>query len=467
MPTVIVIGAGIAGLAAARAVADSLPGVEVIVLEASPRVGGKLLRAEVGGVAVDVGAEAMLARRPEGLELARAAGLDAQVIAPVTTSALLRNRGRVVALPGRTLIGVPTEPAALRTDGVLSEASVARIEAEPSLPPLQPLTRDVSVGELVGNRFGTEVVQRLVDPLLGGVYAGRADEISLVSALPALAQRLAGGGSLLEAARATLQAGLSAAGPAPGPVFGSIAGGLARLPEALAADPRLTVRLGTTARELHRRTQGWDVVTGPVSAPELMHADAVVVATPAAKTAKLLRPVSAAAAQELAAIRSASMVIVTLALDSAGGLPSGSGVLVPAVEQLQVKAMTFSSQKWPLPHGAGAPWLMRASLGRVGDEVTLHRDDDELVATVLADIDTICGARLRPVDVHVQRWGAGLPQYEVGHVERVARVRAALSEHSELALAGAGLDGVGVPACVASGQQAARRVVAALRGAAQ
>ncbi|MCW2522866.1 MAG: protoporphyrinogen oxidase, partial [Frankiales bacterium] len=198
MPVIAVIGGGISGLSAARRLAELRPDARVVVLEAAERVGGKLRREQVGGAWVDVGAEAMLARRPEGVAAAAEAGLSAELISPLTTAALIRNRGQNRSLPARTLIGIPSDVAALRASHLLDPQSVARIEQEPAEPGLAPLTEDISVGELVQRRFGPEVVDRLVDPLLGGVYAGHAREISLQAAVPALAQRLdAGGGSLL------------------------------------------------------------------------------------------------------------------------------------------------------------------------------------------------------------------------------------------------------------------------------
>ena len=225
MPRIAVVGGGVAGLSAAARISRARPDAEVVLLEGADRVGGKLRRVQVAGAWVDVGAEAMLARRPEGVQAAIEAGLEPDLISPLTTAALLRSRGANHRLPARTLIGVPADVEAVRASGALSAAAVAAIEAEPAGGPYPPLTEDISVGDLVGRRFGDEVVDRLVDPLLGGVYAGRARQLSLQATIPALASRLAAGGSLLAAAGAAVGA------PASGPVFTSLAGGLARLPE--------------------------------------------------------------------------------------------------------------------------------------------------------------------------------------------------------------------------------------------
>ncbi len=466
MPRVAVIGGGIAGLSAADRIRRARPDVEVVLLEGAEQVGGKLRRAQVAGAWVDVGAEAMLARRPEGVQAATEAGLAGELISPLTTSALLRSRGANHALPARTLIGVPSDLAAVRASGVLSEAALARIEAEPGGGPYPPVIEDVSVGELVGRRFGDEVVDRLVDPLLGGVYAGHARALSLQAAMPGLASRLAGGGSLLAAAAAAVGT------PAPGPVFASVAGGLARLAERLAAG-NFQVRTSMPVRELRRTATGFELALGSVPGRQQLAADAVVVAVPAGKAAVLLRGLAPVAAAELGSIETASLVIVTLAFTGLApdALPPGSGILVPAVEGLAVKAMTFSSQKWPgVGSGSGVEsgvMLLRASLGRAGEPEALQREDAELVAVVRRELAAITGLAAEPVDSHVQRWGGGLPQYAVGHPQRVARIRADVARIPGLAVCGASYDGVGIPACIGSAHKAADRVLAALRPSGQ
>ena len=459
MPRVAVIGGGVAGLSAATAICRARPDADVVLLEASDRVGGKLRRVQVAGAWVDVGAEAMLARRPEGVQAVTEAGLGDELISPLTTAALLRSRGANHSLPARTLVGVPTDVAAVRASGALSATAVTAIENEPAGGPYPPLTEDVSVGELVGQRFGAEVVDRLVDPLLGGVYAGRARQLSLQAAIPALASRLADGGSLLEAARAAVGP------PATGPVFASLAGGLARLPEQLAAAGGFEVRLSTTVRELRRAGAGFELALGSVPSGQWLAADAVVVAAPAGKAAALLGELAPVAAAELSAIETASMVIVTLAFAglAPAALPPGSGILVPAVEDLAVKAMTFSSQKWPGVGSESGVVLMRASLGRAGEQQALQRTDAELVALVRRELAQITGLTAAPVDSHVQRWGGALPQYAVGHLQRVARIRADVQRVAGLAVCGASYDGVGIPACIGSAHIAADRVLSGLR----
>jgi oxygen-dependent protoporphyrinogen oxidase len=344
---------------------------------------------------------------------------------------------------------------AARASGLFTAAALAAIEAEPQLAPLPPLDGDVAVGRLVRDRLGDEVADRLVEPLLGGVYAGRADELSLRATMPALAAALAEGGSLVQAAASVADRGTRASGP----VFTSLVGGVGRLPRELAAAGRFTVRTATMVRALRRTPTGFALDCGPVPAPSLVTADAVVLAVPPAKAARLLDSVAPAAAAELAAIESASVAIVTFALRDVD-LPPGSGLLVALGERLAVKGVTLSSQKWPLETGGLV--LLRASLGRAGESAVLQRSDEELIALVRGELRALLGVTAEPVDALVTRWGGGLPQYGVGHVERVRRIRDAVAAVPGLAVCGAAFDGVGIPACIAAAGAAAEQVASRL-----
>lgn len=460
MTRLAVVGGGIAGLAAAWFAAEA--GWDVTVVEASGRVGGKLLTGTVGDIAVDLGAEAMLAARPEGLALLDAAGLGADRISPVTTAARIRAGGRTHALPARTMLGIPGDIDALRESGALSPEALDLVAGEPSRPPLAPLSGDVAVGALVRERLGDEVADRLVEPLLGGVYAGSADRLSLRATIPKLADRLAGGGSLLRHAGASTGAGTRVTAGAP--VFASVAGGLGRLPVTLASSGRFEVRTGWTVRSITRDGTGFVLDGGAVPAPERLRADAVIVAAPAAKAARLVGALAPSAARELGGVEYANLAIVSFAFDDPDGdlTPAGSGLLVGARERLATKAVTLTSRKWPL--ATDGRTVLRASVGRHGESDALRLDDADLTAVVRGDLRTLLGIDAEPVDSTVTRWGGGLPQYAVGHVERIARVRAALAAVPGLAACGAAFDGVGVPACVASARVAVDRVLADLGG---
>ncbi len=476
LPRVAVIGGGIAGLAAAW---DLVGRAEVTVYELSARVGGKLavteLSASAGPVAVDGGSESVLARRPEALDLAREVGLGADLVHPATADARVFSAGALHRLPRGTVLGVPTDVDALAADGLFTDEELTRVAAEPDLGPDEGTATlaaggDVAIGDLVARRMGDAVVDRLVEPLLGGVYAGRARELSLQLTSPALAAELRTEPSLLRAAAAV--AGRSAAASATGtPVFAGIRGGIGRLPVAVAealAERGVPVLDGTAVRGLRAAGQGWELTVGPVPRERVVTADAVVLAVPAAAAARLLAGVAPAASAELAGIGYASVALVHLSVPAAvgAGLAGTSGVLVPPVEGLTVKAATWSSLKWNwVREGAPDTLVLRASIGRAGDEADLARPDEELVDSVLADLSTITGAagfdRSTLVDSRVTRWGGGLPQYAVGHADRVLRIRSALAGHPTLAACGAAYDGVGIPACIASGRVAARAVVPA------
>ena len=462
LPQVLVVGGGIAGLAAAARLcgADgSPPTARVTLAEAGPRLGGKLHAAEVGGIRVDLGAESILARRPEAVGLARAVGLGEALQPPTTARAAIWTRGALRPMPTGQLMGVPGDLTALAASGVLSAEGLARAAAEPELPPLEP-GADVSVGEYVGARLGREVVDRLVEPLLGGVYAGNADRISMRAAVPqlmALAQR---GGPLVDGVHA-----LQAAAPAvPAPVFTGIDGGVGRLPEAVADACRAAgaeLLTGTPVTGLRRTPDGWSCVVGG----RLLTAEAVVLAVPAPAAATLLADQAPGAAAELAGVEYASMALITMVFRraEAAGL-SGSGLLVPPLDGRLIKASTFSSNKWGwLAAAAPDSFVLRTSVGRHGDERDLDRDDADLVAGSLADLRTATGLTALPYASTVTRWLGGLPQYPVGHLDRVERIERLAAGLPGLALCGALYQGVGIPACIAGGRRAAALVEDRLR----
>jgi oxygen-dependent protoporphyrinogen oxidase len=460
---VVVIGGGIAGLAAARFLIRD--GVHVTVLEGSPAIGGKLQVSEIAGMAVDEGAESMLARRPEGLDLVRGLGLGDSLVYPGTTSAAILSRGALRRMPTGQVMGVPADLRALAASEVLSLAGLARVPMDLVRGPT-PRGSDVSVAAYIGARLGHEVVDRLVEPLLGGVYAGRTEELSFESTLPALAAAAQTHRSLIAAARTVRDAAPADAGP----VFATLPGGLGTLPIALAeviVEAGGTVRTGAMVRELRRTPGGWRLTIGPTREPSYLDADAVIIAVPAAPAGRLLAGEVPAAARELARIDYASMAIVTLAYAPTAfpRLPKGSGYLVPSVEGRQVKAVTFSTVKWPhLTGPRGGMIVVRCSIGRFRDEQLLQRSDEELRAVAMAELAETCAVGELPIETRVTRWGGGLPQYNVGHADRVGRIRSAIAGQPGLAVAGAAYEGLGIPACIATARAAASRVLDQLRG---
>ncbi|MDI6103258.1 protoporphyrinogen oxidase [Actinoplanes sp. NEAU-A12] len=445
-----IIGGGIAGLAAAVRLRDvTPPGTEIVVYEQSSALGGKLRTGDLGGLPVERGAESFLNSAPGGGEsaavaLARRLDLGDALVHPAARPAALAFGGGLVPIPGGTLVGVPGDLSAL--DGVALAASDADVD---SGRPLLAPGEDVAVGALVRERFGDEVVDRLVDPMLGGVYAGRADRLSLRVTMPQLAHTAETEHTLAGAVRAAQARGRRVPGQ---PVFAAVEGGMSRLVAAAASASGARVRLGLPVRELTRTPGGrWKLIFGPVPAPRSDEVDAVILAVPASPAARLLGD------PEVAELEYASVALAGLALPPGTRLPDLSGFLVPPGEGTLVKAATFFTTKWPHLATARGPVIVRASLGRAGEQERLQLDDASLIAIARRELGALIGAELpEPVESWVQRWGGGLPQYAPGHADRVARARAALPEG--LALAGAAFDGVGIPVCVASGERAADEV---------
>ncbi|MDA3658216.1 protoporphyrinogen oxidase [Mycobacterium xenopi] len=441
-----IVGGGISGLTAAYRL-RALVGddVTITVFDPADRLGGVLRTERVGGQPVDVGAEAFVVRRPEVPALLAELGLSDRHLGTTGARPLIYSQGRLHPLPSGTIAGIPSSAAAMA--GLVDEATVARIAAEPGRPLDWRAGDDPVTAALVADRFGPQVVARSVDPLLGGVYAGSAATIGVRSAAPGLAMALDGGAaSLTDAVRAALPAVTD------GPVFGAVDGGYAVLVDELIRRSGLSwERVGV--ERIEPAGPGWTLCDG---AGGQWRADGVILAVPAPRLAGLvaaIAPRSAAAARRIAC---ASSVVVALAVPPGTGFPEQSGVLVASGEALHAKAITLSSRKWGRRSGLE---LVRLSFGRFDDDVGCRATDDELLAWAVGDLATVFGVTVEPVDVRVRRWVDAMPQYGPGHADIVAEIRAGLPP--ALAVAGNYLDGIGVPACIA----AARRAVSELLGA--
>jgi protoporphyrinogen/coproporphyrinogen III oxidase len=467
-PRIAVVGAGISGLTAAYRLRTLLgPAAQIMLVEGSRRLGGALRTVELAGLPLDVGAEAFLVRRPEAVRLIEELGLDGQLVHPTGAVPTVRAGGRTVALPTRTLLGLPGTAADVA--GLLSAQGIKRVAAEPTVPLCWEPGQDAAVGMLLRERAGDELVDRLVDPLLGGVYAGRADALGLRATLPAVATALDRG------ARSLLAAAAGALPPPPGvsgsqarrvglsctdPVFGTLLGGLGGLVDALAAAAAVQPRLGLLVRGLVPTSVGWRLeLGGQTREASHLDVDAVILAVPAPALRRLLAgplPLASAAAGRVE-VASSAVVGLALPLAAAQVLPETSGVLVAASERLPVKAFTFSGRKWA--HASSTEVLLiRASLGRHGEARILQCDDAQLVDAVRADLATLTGITAAPVATVVARWGGGLPQYAPGHLDAVAALEREVAGSGGLAVAGATLHGVGVPACIATADTAARQI---------
>jgi oxygen-dependent protoporphyrinogen oxidase len=474
---VVVVGGGISGLAAALRLADS--GVNVTLVEQSDRLGGKI---RTGPAGVEAGAEQFLMRDPAGgpsaaVRLINALGLDNRLVHPVVGAAGLWIDGALRPLPTGTVVGVPGPSTVL--DGV---AHPAEHDVDRGAPVLAPGS-DRAVGAVVRERLGDEVVEHLVDPLLGGVYAGRADQLSLAATMPGLYRKLGVEHTLRDAVAAAAADSRAHQG-SPGPIFGTLAGGLDQLIQALAdalAQRGVAVHLGNPVRAVRRTAEGWSVQVGAAAAdaagdaaPWGLEADGLVLACPARPAARLLQEMAPAVAELVGVLDYASVGLVTLTLPAVE-LPELSGFLVPADQGLTIKAATFFSTKWAHHRRADGTVVLRASIGRYGDSMVLQRPDPDLIDLVRRDLGTVLGAGLPAhIAAAVTRWGGGLPQYAPGHVDRVVQARELLADTSlaqssvarpsvarrsvarpSVALAGAAFDGVGLPACIASAERAA------------
>jgi protoporphyrinogen/coproporphyrinogen III oxidase len=464
---VVVVGGGISGLATAHRLRLLLgPQAVITIVEQSDRLGGKLRTVELAGRAYDVGAEAFLHRRPEASELINELGLGTEVVHPTGFGASIHAAGETRAMPSHTMMGIPASVESVRP--MLSSEGALRVEMEPTLPPIDLRGGDVAVGALMRDRFGPEVGDRLVGPLLGGVYAGRADELGLRATMPQIATLLDKGvGSLLAAAAMTMPAPPQPRASRP-PVFGTLRGGLSVLVDALEAASKPVVRLGLPVRVLSWKSDGWRLEIGSAASPEYLDCDGVVLALPAPAARKLLSDTAPQASFAYGKVSVASMAVVAMALPPGTRLPERSGILLAekerysdAITPFTAKAFTFSSRKWA---HLGEPVLVRGSVGRHGETALLQRSDADLVKAVRADLKELTGITAAPIDYVVQRWGGGLPQYGVGHLDLVSTIEKAVGEVPGLAVAGATLHGVGIPACIATADAAAARVAAHLLG---
>ena len=450
MTHVVVIGGGITGMVAAREAAEA--GAVVTLVEPG-RLGGKVQASAFDGGVLDEAADAFLARVPEGIELCEQLGLAGQLVTPTERRAHVFSHGALRRLPDAQLLGVPTDLDELAASGIVSPDGIAAARRDLEEPLVAPTT-DITIGSLMRQRLGDEVAERLVDPLVGGINAGDTDALSLAATVPQLdAAARSGAASLIEACRAQLDA----APDRRAPVFFAPRDGMGALTAALVADlSRRGVTLHTSsAHSIEPCGLGWRVLVEGDS----LDADAVVVATPAPIAAAILREGSARVATLLAAIPYASVAIVSIAVDRDGidRELNGSGFLVPRPEGLAVTACSWTSAKWPHLGGDTTVWL-RASVGRDGAIPT-----GPLEAQVLTDLRHTMALRGRPREVRVSEWPSSFPQYRLGHLARVEAIDAGLrATMPTVAVAGAALRGLGVPACIRQGRAAAQRVLAPL-----
>jgi len=443
-----VLGGGITGLSAAWEA--SRRRWDVTVVESSGRFGGKLLSSEFMGRQIDEGADAFLRRVPHGLQLCEELGLD-DLVSPSATSACVWVGGKLRRLPGGLVLGVPTRFDELADSAILSREGLARARAEVDRDG-PPLKSDAAVGDVIRSHYGDEVADRLVGPLLGGINAGDPDRLSIDAGVPQLADAAHADASLTRALRRL---------PAPTgePVFatprvgmGALATTLARALEAAG----VSLRVGTSVIAIDRTRSGWIVST---SAGDI-EADLVIIALPAAPAASLLAERSPSAAEWLSGIETSSVALVTIAypIDSVDHPLDASGFLVPRDAGLTLTAASWGSSKWA--HWAdGTHAVLRVSAGHRNDPAPAEWPDDQLLEALGRDLELTMGIDSAPVATRISRWPDGFPQYDVGHLDRVAGIEAAVGEDCPgVIVTGAAHRGLGVPACIGQGRAAVARL---------
>lgn len=461
---VAIVGGGVTGLAAAHRVLTSTPGADVTLIESSDVVGGLIRTSPFAGLDIDEGADAFLVRVPWARDLAIELGLGPELVEPAAGHAYIWHHA-LHRIPSELVLGVPASVASLATGNLFS----VRGRLRAALEPLLPRTRDHRdcIGELIRARFGREVQERLVDPLVGSIYAADTDHFSL-EAVPQIAQLASSRSMLLAAQRARASAAVSSTGVTGRQVFATPRGGMGMLTATLAGaitSMGATIRTSTEVlgitRDRHGGHAGGHLVA--TTAGDL-HADAVILAAPAHAAAGLVRSLSPESHRALSMWTHASVVMITLAVP-ADQWPSrldGSGYLVPKPDQRWVTAASFGSNKWAHWRPGDGSRILRVSLGRDGLEV-MHHDDETLLNLALADLKHHLGVDLVPDRARVTRWPRSFPQYRPGHFLRLSAIESALRAAAPgVVLAGASYRGIGIPACIQQAHEAAARVVSFL-----
>jgi oxygen-dependent protoporphyrinogen oxidase len=462
---VAVVGGGIAGLVAAYELRER--GLDVTLVEAEARFGGKIATTRTDdGLVIEAGADSFLSAKPAGLALCERLGIGSRVIDTRSEDrrTFVWSRGRLRPLPEGLVLGSPARAGALLRSGLLSPAGAARMVLDLAVPPRRDGAEE-SIGEFFTRRLGREAYDRVVEPLLGGIHAGDPARLSLTALFPRFADMERDHGGLVRAALAARRNGGGPGPAAPGrSPFVSLVGGMSELIEALVAmlsSGGAELLAGRQVVELAPEGGRWRVGLGPAGSVE---ADAVILATPAFVTAGLVRTLSPPAAALLETIPHASTATVSLAYRAGdtGRAPQGYGFVVPRVEGRQLIAATWSSNKWSSRVFPGRHVVVRGYVGGIGREWVLNGTDDTLVHLVRSELKALAGIDGVPVHTEVHRYPQGMPQYTIGHLDRVARIRAQLTDWPGLAVTGAAYGGVGIPDCITDATTTARAIAAAL-----
>jgi oxygen-dependent protoporphyrinogen oxidase len=444
---VVIVGAGISGLSAAYDLERG--GVSCTILEKRARLGGVIETRVAGECTLDCGPDSFLAAKPEALALITELGLENEVIGSNDhqRTTYIWKHARLIALPEGVMMIVPSRILAMAKSPLLSWGTKMRMAAEYFRGPGPSVDR--SVADFVIDHFGQETLDYLAEPLLSGVYGGDPARLSVASVLPRFLQMEAKYGSLVRAVLDTRGKGSS------GPLFRTLKSGLSKLTGALAA--RATV-CRAKAESIERREGGGFRIRAEGN---WMEADHVIVACPAWSAAPLLTPVDPKLAEWLGGIEYSSSLTLSLIYRASefNGRRAGFGFLVPRKERQRLAACTFVGAKFShrVPDDRIA---LRCFFGGTGDEAVLGESDDALIAIARQELRRILGLTAAPIEHVIARWPRSMAQYNVGHAQRIAEIRARAAEVPGLHLAGNAYEGIGIPDCIRSGRQAAKNVLA-------
>lgn len=483
-PCIAVIGGGITGLAAAHRIHELLPQAELSLFEAGPRVGGILDTVFLDGFLIERSADNFLTRLPQAVALCRRLGIADELISTDESRrrAFVVRDGRLVPIPDGFFLMSPRKLSPLLSSPILSLLGKFRVLAELLVPRgpasinLDPETRslnthDESVASFARRRLGRETFERLVQPLIAGIYTADPEKLSMAATMPEFLAQERDHGSLLAAAQRTgrFSDQPSAASGARYSLFATPQNGIASLVQSLATHlPVNTIHLNTSVVNIQQTTDNrWhlDSVSGPPPSAfrPPPYFDALILAIPTYAAAKLLEHEDRTLATALAGIDYAGCNVVSLGFqrDQIGHALDGFGFVVPQVERRRIIAASFASQKFPGRAPAGTV-LIRVFIGGALQPELLDLTDDELRRLAIDELAELLQIKGQPVLTDIARWPRSMPQYHVGHLERVARIEKLAGRHPMLALAGNAYHGVGIPQCIASGESAAERVVARL-----